>query len=127
MWYAIKSMAKVLSIRLFPMTPAKSINSPIIIKNDSGYRYSLEPFLLADFARLFSNQEVLDIGTGCGIIPLLMAFREPELKITGIEIQDSAAEEAMAKVSRIRRASNRGGGGYVGGESGARGLGSSSV
>jgi len=40
---------------------------------------------------------------------------------------DSAAEEAMAKVSRIRRASNRGGGGYVGGESGAKGLGSSGV
>ena len=40
---------------------------------------------------------------------------------------DSAAEEAVAKSSRIRRASNRGGGGYVGGESGATGLGSSSV
>lgn len=39
---------------------------------------------------------------------------------------DSAAEEAVAKVSRIRRASNRGGGGYVGGESGASGLGSAS-
>jgi len=37
---------------------------------------------------------------------------------------DSAAQEAMAKVQRIRRASNRGGGGYVGGESGASGLGS---
>lgn len=40
---------------------------------------------------------------------------------------DSAAEEAMAKVSRIRRASNRGGGGYVSGESGAKGLGSAGV
>ena len=40
---------------------------------------------------------------------------------------DSASEEAMAKVSRIRRASNRGGGGYVSGESGAKGLGSSGV
>lgn len=39
---------------------------------------------------------------------------------------DSAAQEAVAKVQRIRRASNRGGGGYVGGESGASGLGSAS-
>lgn len=39
---------------------------------------------------------------------------------------DSAAEEAVARVSRIRRASNRGGGSYVGGESGASGLGSAS-
>ena len=37
---------------------------------------------------------------------------------------DSAAQEAVAKVQRIRRASNRGGGSYVGGESGASGLGS---
>jgi len=37
---------------------------------------------------------------------------------------DSAAEEAVARASRIRRASNRGGGGYIGGESGASGLGS---
>jgi len=39
---------------------------------------------------------------------------------------DSAAEEAVARASRIRRASNRGGGSYVGGESGASGLGSAS-
>lgn len=39
---------------------------------------------------------------------------------------DSDSEEAVARVSRIRRASNRGGGGYVGGESGASGLGSAS-
>ena len=40
---------------------------------------------------------------------------------------DSAAEEALARSSRIRKATNRGGGNYVSGESGARGLGSSSV
>jgi len=39
---------------------------------------------------------------------------------------DSAAQESVAKVQRIRRASNRGGGAYVGGESGASGLGSAS-
>jgi hypothetical protein len=39
---------------------------------------------------------------------------------------DSAAQEAVAKVQRIRRASNRGGGSYVSGESGASGLGSAS-
>ena len=39
---------------------------------------------------------------------------------------DSAAEEAVARVSKIRRASQRGGGSYVSGESGASGLGSAS-
>ena len=66
------------------MPPAKSIKNQIIIQNDHGYRYSIEPFLLVDFAILSEGQEVLDIGTGCGIIPLLMINREPKLKITAV-------------------------------------------
>ena len=82
------------------MNAAKTIKNQIIVQNDSGYRYSIEPFLLAYFARLFPGQEVLDIGTGCGIIALLMAYREPGLKITGIEIQDSAAASAETNVAK---------------------------
>ena len=82
------------------MNTAETIKNQIIVQNDSGYRYSIEPFLLADFARLLPGQEVLDIGTGCGIIALLMAYREPELKVTGIEIQDSAAENAEKNVTK---------------------------
>jgi tRNA1Val (adenine37-N6)-methyltransferase len=82
------------------MNAAKTIKDPIIIQNDSGYRYSIEPFLLADFAQLLPGQTVLDIGTGCGIIPLLMVFRQPTLKITGIEIQDAAAENAEKNISK---------------------------
>ena len=78
----------------------KIFKKPLISQNNSGYRYSLEPFLLADFARVFPGQEVLDIGTGCGIIPLLMAHREPEVKVTGIEIQDSSANRAQENISK---------------------------
>jgi tRNA1Val (adenine37-N6)-methyltransferase len=82
------------------MNTAKTIKDPIIIQNDFGYRYSIEPFLLAGFAQLLPGQKVLDIGTGCGIIPLLMVFRQPTLKVTGIEIQDAAAENAEKNVSK---------------------------
>jgi tRNA1Val (adenine37-N6)-methyltransferase len=82
------------------MNAAKTIKDPIIIQNDFGYRYSIEPFLLADFAQLLPGQKVLDIGTGCGIIPLLMVFRQPTLKVTGIEIQDAAAENAEQNMSK---------------------------
>ena len=78
----------------------KIFKKPLISQNNSGYRYSLEPFLLADFARVFPGQEVLDIGTCCGIIPLLMAHREPEVKVTGIEIQDSSANRAQENISK---------------------------
>ena len=82
------------------MNAAKIFKKPVIAQNASGYRYSLEPFLLADFARIFPEQEILDIGTGCGIIPLLMANREPEIKVTGIEIQDSYANNADENISK---------------------------
>ena len=60
----------------------------VIDQENTGYRYSIEPFLLSDFMTLLPGQSVLDIGTGCGIIPLLMVHREPTLKVTAIEIQD---------------------------------------
>ena len=81
------------------MNAANTIKDPILIQNDFGYRYSIEPFLLADFIQLLPSQNVLDIGTGCGIIPLLMVFREPTLKITGIEIQNAAADNAEQNVT----------------------------
>ena len=82
------------------MNTAETIKNQITVQNDSGYHYSIEPFILADFARLLPGQEVLDIGTGCGIISILMVYREPELKVTGIEIQDSAAANAEENVTK---------------------------
>jgi len=60
----------------------------IIGQANNGYRYSIEPFLLADFVVLLPDQLVLDIGTGCGIISLLMVHRQPRLKVIASEIQD---------------------------------------
>ncbi len=60
----------------------------VIDQENTGYRYSIEPFLLADFMPLLPGQSVLDIGTGCGIIPLLIVHRQPTLEVTAIEIQD---------------------------------------
>jgi tRNA1Val (adenine37-N6)-methyltransferase len=81
------------------MKATKTTKEPIFIQNNFGYRYSIEPFLLADFVQLLPSQKILDIGTGCGIIPLLMVFREPTLKITGIEIQNAAADNAEQNVT----------------------------
>ena len=61
----------------------------IIEQNSDGYRYSIEPFLLADFIRLEAGFSVLDVGTGCGVIPLLLTTREPDLQVSAVEVQDS--------------------------------------
>ncbi|MCP3951176.1 MAG: tRNA1(Val) (adenine(37)-N6)-methyltransferase [Desulfobacterales bacterium] len=63
-----------------------------------GYRYSIDAVLLADFIRCKAGQTILDLGTGCGIIPLILAFRYPGLKIHGVEIQDKLARIAAENV-----------------------------
>lgn len=77
-----------------------SVPSLIIEQSKSGYRYSAEPFFLADFARPKPGSKVLDIGTGCGIIPILLSLREPSLAITAIEIQESLVKLAVDNVRR---------------------------
>jgi tRNA1Val (adenine37-N6)-methyltransferase len=57
------------------------------VQKRKGYRFSIDSILLANFVRLKENERMLDIGSGCGIIPVYMAnkgFRNP---ITGVEIQ----------------------------------------
>lgn len=71
-----------------------------IEQGDDGYRYSIEPFLLADFVKPLPGAKVLDVGTGCGIIPLLLLTREIQLRITAVEIQPSLYESALRNVSQ---------------------------
>jgi len=63
-----------------------------------GYRYSIDAILLADFIRCKDGQTVLELGTGCGIIPLILAFRYAGLNVFGVEIQDPLARIAAANV-----------------------------
>jgi tRNA1Val (adenine37-N6)-methyltransferase len=87
------------------MDSAESPKELAIDQKKKGYRYSIEPFLLVDFIRLFPGQSVLDIGTGCGIIPLLMVHREPTLKVTAIEIQESISQQAQKNIQQNKMGS----------------------
>ena len=63
-----------------------------------GYRFSIDAVLLADFARPRPGDTVLDLGTGCGVIPMILACRHPRIRIRGVEIQPELAELAAANV-----------------------------
>lgn len=63
-----------------------------------GYRFSIDAALLADFFRPGGCRRAADLGTGCGIIPLILAYRHPRLHITAIEIQQSLAAIAAENV-----------------------------
>ena len=60
-----------------------------IAQPEDGYRHSIDPILLAGMTPLETDDRIiLDFGTGCGIIPILLANRYPDRKFFGIEIQE---------------------------------------
>lgn len=69
-----------------------------IIQPKKGYRFSIDAVLLTGLTRIRPQDRVVDLGTGCGVIPLLIAFRSPAEYITGIEIQESFVSMARRNV-----------------------------
>jgi tRNA1Val (adenine37-N6)-methyltransferase len=64
----------------------------------TGYRFSIDAVLLADYAAASPASTILDLGTGCGIIPLILGYRRPEVRIWGVEIQEDLAAIARFNV-----------------------------
>ena len=69
-----------------------------IIQNEKGFCFGMDSVLLSDFAKnMKNNSTVLDLGTGTGIIPILLCGKTNLKKVVGIEIQQDVAN--MAKRS----------------------------
>lgn len=69
-----------------------------VIQPISGYRFAMDAVLLAYFAAGHPATHILDLGTGCGVIPLLLASRMPMAHVTGVEIQLEQADRARRSV-----------------------------
>lgn len=64
-----------------------------------GYRFSIDAVLLAAHARPRPGELVVDLGTGCGVVALLMAQGCIELEIYGVELQAELARLARRNAS----------------------------
>jgi tRNA1Val (adenine37-N6)-methyltransferase len=69
-----------------------------LLQKKHGYRFSLDAVLLAGLAPLRPGERVIDLGTGCGIIPLLLACRREDFSLVGVECQPTLAELAEKNV-----------------------------
>jgi tRNA1Val (adenine37-N6)-methyltransferase len=69
-----------------------------IIQKRKGYRYSIDAILLAHFCRLRRGDEIIDLGTGNAIIPLLLATQSMAVRILGVEIQAELIDMARRNV-----------------------------
>ena len=85
-------------------------NGQVTVKQERvGYRFSIDAVILAHHVRPRPGERVVDLGTGCGIVPLIVAYRHPATHMFGIEIQkeladiadDNVRENGMQETVRI--------------------------
>ncbi len=69
-----------------------------ILQKKRGYRFSIDSILLAHFVRLKEGQKIVDLGTGSGIIPIILATKVKSTEIWGVEIQEELAEMAKKNI-----------------------------
>ena len=73
-----------------------------IIQSRAGFRYGIDAVLISAFARVRAEEKVLDMGTGTGIIPILLAAKTPGRSFTGLEIQEKSVGMARRSVAYNR-------------------------
>lgn len=61
---------------------------------------STDSIALADFVKLPKNAKVLDLGSGCGTLGLLLCARDSSCTVTGVELTENAHETALGNAGR---------------------------
>ena len=74
-------------------------NGFYVIQNPEKFCFGMDAVLLSGFAKIRNNARVLDMGTGTGIIPILLKSREKGTHFTGLEIQKECADMASRSVA----------------------------
>lgn len=69
-----------------------------IIQDAGRFCFGMDAVLLSGFARVRDGAEVLDLGTGTGIIPILLEAKTDAAHLTGLEIQPDSADMARRSV-----------------------------
>lgn len=69
-----------------------------IIQNPQGFCFGMDAVLLSGFAKVYKKERVLDLGTGTGIIPILLEAKTEGEHFTGLEIQKYSVDMARRSV-----------------------------
>ena len=70
-----------------------------IIQNPARFCFGMDAVLLSGFAKAKAGEKVLDLGTGTGIIPILMEAKTDAADFTALEIQEESADMARRSVA----------------------------
>jgi tRNA1Val (adenine37-N6)-methyltransferase len=69
-----------------------------LIQSKKGYRSSIDAILLSDFVTVKKDDIITDLGTGCGIIPLILLLTRSVKFALGLEIQAELASQASRNI-----------------------------
>lgn len=70
-----------------------------LIQNAASPCFAVDAPLLADFAEIRAGSKVIDLGTGSGIIPLLLSAKQPDCTMVGLELMEEMASMAARSVT----------------------------
>lgn len=73
-------------------------NGFYVIQNQNKFCFGMDAVLLSGFARIRKGDHVLDMGTGTGVIPILLKSKTKGEHFTGLEIQEECADMATRSV-----------------------------
>ena len=78
----------------------EKLTEKIFVCASTEHRFGTDAFLLADFSQYHKKDKVCDLGTGCGIIPLIMQKKFPPEIIYAVDIQEEAIEQLKAGIEK---------------------------
>jgi len=69
-----------------------------ILQKKGGYRFSIDAVLLSQFIKIRKSEKAIDLGTGCGILPLLLSQTTKAHSFVGVEIQKELVHLAKKNI-----------------------------
>lgn len=83
------------------MHDATCVATPQLNQPQRGYRFSADAVALADFAQASAADTVLDLCSGCGVVPILMWQRSPFRYGVGVELDAELATLGQGNVAQL--------------------------
>jgi len=67
-------------------------NDLLFYQKKNGFRFGTDTFLLSSFVKLHHGERVIDLGTGCGIIPILLAKKYENAHFVGVDVVEESIQ-----------------------------------